>query len=153
MNWFYQIRMRKTTLLRELNDITAKINTFNKDATKFNNLFMEQTITKSYEPLRSFENYVILHNEIRQLFPQIKAKMDLIYNLESEREILIDENQRLNDEIKIQEKERLELKEKLGDKYEEFQPEVNKLKTRLHKINLLMRKSTRLDLDMMKEYM
>jgi len=47
MNWFYQIRMRKTTLLRELNDITAKINTFNKDATKFNNLFMEQTITKS----------------------------------------------------------------------------------------------------------
>jgi len=39
--------MRKTTLLRELNDITAKINTFNKDATKFNNLFMEQTITKS----------------------------------------------------------------------------------------------------------
>lgn len=145
--------MRKTTLLRELNDITAKINTFNKDATKFNNLFMEQTITKSYEPLRSFENYVILHNEIRQLFPQIKAKMDLIYNLESEREILIDENQRLNDEIKIQEKERLELKEKLGDKYEEFQPEVNKLKTRLHKINLLMRKSTRLDLDMMKEYM
>jgi len=59
---------------------------------------------------------VILHNEIRQLFPQIKAKMDLIYNLESEREILVDENQRLNDEIKIQEKERLELKEKLGDK-------------------------------------
>jgi len=42
--------------------------------------------------------------------------MDLIYNLESEREILVDENQRLNDEIKIQEKERLELKEKLGDK-------------------------------------
>lgn len=79
--------------------------------------------------------------------------MDLIYNLESEREILVDENQRLNDEIKIQEKERLELKEKLGDKYEEFQPEVNKLKTRLHKINLLMKKSTRLDLDMMKEYM
>jgi len=42
--------------------------------------------------------------------------MDLIYNLESEREILIDENQRLNDEIKIQETERLELKDKLGDK-------------------------------------
>lgn len=79
--------------------------------------------------------------------------MDLIYNLESEREILVDENQRLNDEIKIQEKERLELKEKLGDKQEEFQPEVNKLKTRLDKINLLMKKSTRLDLDMMKEQM
>jgi len=57
-----------------------------------------------------------LHNEIRQLFPQIKSKMDLIYNLESEREILIDENHRLNDEIKIQETERLELKDKLGDK-------------------------------------
>jgi hypothetical protein len=42
--------------------------------------------------------------------------MDLIYNLESEREILIDENHRLNDEIKIQETERLELKDKLGDK-------------------------------------
>jgi hypothetical protein len=77
--------------------------------------------------------------------------MDLIYNLESEREILIDENQRLNDEIKIQETERLELKDKLGDKYEEFQPEVNKLKTRLHKINLLMAKSGKLEIDMMKE--
>jgi len=77
--------------------------------------------------------------------------MDLIYNLESEREILIDENQRLNEEIKVQEKERVELKDKLGDKYEEFQPEVSKLKTRLHKINLLMTKSTRLELDMMKE--
>lgn len=103
-------------LLKDLNDITARINAFNKDANKFNNLFMEQTITKTYEPLRSFENYVILHDEIRQLFPQIKEKMDVIHNLETERGILKEENQRLVEEIKQYDKERLELKERLGDK-------------------------------------
>jgi len=62
---------------------------------------------------------VILHDEIRQLFPQIKNKMDIINNLECEREILVEENSRLSDEIKKYDKDRLEMKEKLGDKYDE----------------------------------
>lgn len=77
--------------------------------------------------------------------------MDFINNLECEREILVDENGRLSEEIKHYDKERLDLKEKLGDKYDEYQPELNNLKTRLHKINLLMKKSVKLDLDMLKE--
>jgi len=39
MKWFHEIRMRKNLLLKDLNDITVKINSFNTNANKFNNLF------------------------------------------------------------------------------------------------------------------
>lgn len=143
--------MRKNLLLKDLNDITVKINSFNTNANKFNNLFYDKLITKAYEPLRSFENYVILHDEIRQLFPQIKAKIDIINNLECERVILKDENERLTEELKQYDKERTELREKLGDKYDEYQPSLMELKHRLYKINKLMQRSVRLEIEMMKE--
>ena len=142
MLWYKRIKEQKEQLENNIENINDMITKFNMDASQFKNNFSGKEISKPLEYLNNFEQYELVKG--KKGMPEA-SHVPRLHQLNNEYERLLEENKRLQEGDKqvkslIMTGEREdaqideELKNELGERYEELGSMVTQLKENLKRV-------------------